>query len=92
MTDKDRIKLLDAQVEANKLTLTPHEPTQWELDADVRRERDELRMRVATLELQLDELVDSVTANELKSTSSYKPTRGRPPGKRDSKPRKRKSK
>jgi hypothetical protein len=90
MTDKDRIKLLDWQVEHAKAGLTPHEPAQWERDAEVRRERDDLRMRVAELELQLDQLVDSMTASELKNTPAYKPTRGRPPGARDSKPRRRK--
>lgn len=81
MTDRDRIKALDSWLLENQKRLTPDKhPT----------ETERLYARIAELEQQLDELIDSMTSSELRATPSAKPGRGRPPGTRDSKPRKKK--
>lgn len=81
-TDKQRIKAIDRWLAENQKRLTPDKhPT----------ETERLYARIAELEQQLDELIDSMTSSELRATPSARPSRGRPPGKRDSKPRKKKS-
>lgn len=68
-TDKQRIKAIDRWLVENQKRLTPDKhPT----------ETEQLRARIAELEQQMDELIDSMTAAELKNTPSHKPTRGRP--------------
>ena len=70
-----------AEIEANlariRGNLTPSRPQPWEMQALIVRERDTLRLRVAELETQLDELIDRITRTEQRKQgpkSNRKPT------------------
>jgi hypothetical protein len=90
-SDARRIAALEANLAQLAKNLTPHQPTTWEMQAEVLRERDELRLKVAELEAQMDELIDALPREVLRATPSAVIQRrpGRPKGARDKAPRRR---
>lgn len=65
-----RIAALDAEVERLRRTLTSTPKMEWEIQRDIRRERDALLLKVADLEAQIDRMIDAAVDVETRGGSS----------------------